>query len=602
MTLTQKQVKRVSFRLKLALALLTVLLVLFFSAMIYMARKIEPTVADRIKETITSSTDGLYTISFSGIQINPLSGNVKLRDIKFQPDPAVYAALLRKGSNPTHIYTVQVKSLVLKGAHPLKAYFDRKLIVNALIINEPEIKVYFQNRNDDVEESEDRRTAWQRLSKYLKAIHIHRIELHNANFQYIDETIQKAEIDGVKNLSVTVSDLLIDSTSHLDKNRFYFSKDISLRIQGHEYFSRDSSYKIYFDELKASSSKKEATVEGFKLIPRFPEMSLLPDRRTKRIRYVVGVEEIKLENIDFKTLIDRRRLRASSLSLGRLELNAFSNKTIPKPLYDRGRNFPHVALKRFRLNTSIDTLKLRNSSITYAEYNPVTAKTGRVFFNSINGKVLNVTNDSSRIAKNSWAKSDFRALLFGKGAFEMKIDFDLRSAEAAYNYRGRVGEINTRVFNSVLRPLALMQFNSGRVIKAEFDVKADYRRSEGSIKLFYENLGVGIFSINENKLLQRNTLKSLVANNLLLKEDNPTAGEPLRVGRIQYYRPDSIAFFSSMWNSIYTGLQESIGLTREREQHLMNQLKGITQDEEVREKKRDLRREKRLKRRQKRNR
>jgi hypothetical protein len=90
-------------------------------------------------------------------------------------------------------------------------------------------------------------------------------------------------------------------------------------------------------------------------------------------------------------------------------------------------------------------------------------------------------------------------------------------------------------------------------------------------------------------------LRSLVANNLLLKEANPSIGEKPRIGYINYTRPDSIAFFGSIWQSLYSGLRETMGLTPEREKKLKDQFKSLTNQNsnkgKLRKLKRSLRRQ-----------
>ncbi len=565
--------------------------------LLHYARKLEPTVASRIKETIISSTDSLYTIDFSAISINPFTGNVRLRDIEFRANPRIYEQLKRKGQNPTHLYQISVKSLFLKRAHPIKAYFKHELDVKALLIEHPTIRMYYQNPRNENVEPEDKRTAWQRLSKYLSAIHMREIIVEEIDFQYIDQSTEKAQIDGVKNMSVRIEDLLIDSTSHRDKSRFYYSKDVAVEIRDQQFISRDSAYTIVFDELKVSSRRRDAEISGLKLIPRFQDMPIFAGALKRRIRYSFDSQKIKIGNVDFKRLIDRRELRASSLSFADLNVDVFLNKALPKPLYDRGQNFPHVALKRFALNTAIDTVKFSNSSVRYAEFNPLTEKKGRFFLNSVNGMLLNFSNDPGRLKQNHWSLSRFSGLLYGKGRLDLAINFNLTSPSAEYSYRGKVYEMNLRYFNQVLRPSALMQISSGRIDSARFFVRADARRSEGRIMLSYTGLKVGILRMNAQKMLRRNTILSLVANNLLLKEANPMPGEGLRTARIAYYRPDSVAFFSCMWNSLYSGLKETIGLTKSREQNLMMQFKGLGgAGKDDRERRRMERKEKRLQR------
>jgi len=600
MTETRGRFKRLKAIFKLGLSIFSGLFILLSAGLFYAAHNIEPLVTARIKETIETATDGLYSISFSRIEINPLTGNIILNDIRFRANLREYQRLKQTGLNPTHIYDIAVKRVVLKKTNPIKVYLRKELHVEALVIERPSIKVYYQHPRNESAEPEDKRTTWQRLSKYLKSIEMEKIFLFNIDFKYIDGSLGRPEINGVKNLSIEITDLLIDSLSRNDRSRFYYTKDISVQVMGEEFLSPDNNYKVVFDELNISSSGKYADLKGFRLIPRFPEMPFVVDKKTKRGRFGLNAERILLKNIDFKKLTDRRQLRASALELKNASLDIFMNRMLPKKVYDRSSNFPALVLKRFRLNTIIDTIKLTGSSLTYSEYNPLTARKGRIFFNNMEGHILNFTNDSLRLEENDHAKAKFKGLLFGKAQFSMLFDFDLNSADAAYRLSGTVSDLNVRNFNQLTRPLALLQINSGRVTKGDFNIEGNVRQASGTLRLKYTGLNIGILKIDSNKMIRKQMLMSMVANNLLINEDNPLKGQALREGTISYTRPDSVAFLGMIWKSLYSGIKETIGLTAERQNDLKKQFGGFKQ-EKVKEKARELRREKREGRRGRRN-
>jgi hypothetical protein len=159
--------------------------------------------------------------------------------------------------------------------------------------------------------------------------------------------------------------------------------------------------------------------------------------------------------------------------------------------------------------------------------------------------------------------------------------------------------MQARHFNRITRPLALLDISSGLARQTTFNVSGDYRKATGEMIIEYQDLNIGILKVNRNKKLQRSTLMSLVANNLLLKEDNPLKGQPLRNGKINYSRPDSISFYSMIWNTLYAGIKENIGMTPERERNLKLQFESFKSDgpaktKEQRKLQREERRSRRL--------
>ncbi|WP_207533815.1 hypothetical protein [Desertivirga arenae] len=574
---TEKRQFKFSRRFKVVIGLVLAFLFVLFSALLYLSIKLEPIVAMRLKETVKTSTNGLYSISFSGIHLNPFAGSIKIDNVEFRPNDSTYQKLLKQNLHPTHLYSIRIASLTLKKAHPIQVYFDRELHLKTLHIDRPVVKVYYQNPRNDNNEPEDKRSTWQRLSKYLKVIKMEEIIFDNINFQYIDRSSGKPEIDGVKNLSINIKDLLIDSLSEQDKSRFYFTKEIFVRIKKHEYVSRDKLYNITFNDLSISSSARYALVRGLQISPRYPDMEFYKHVKERKARMHLTLNAAQLLNIDFKRLVTKRQLRASSLTLSNANLNVFLDLRNKRPEYDRGKNFPQLALQRLVLNTTIDTVSILNSAITYSEYTPVTARRGKVFFNKINASIYNFSNDSSNLRKHPWARSKFSMLFYGKSKLSLKLNFNLLSPMYSYNYSGQLSAMNAKNFNLLSRPLALLRINAGKISGASFSVNANYRNAKGKLILKYKDLNIGLLRIDSNKVLHKQMLRSLVANNVLLKEANPSSNGIVRIGQINYSRPDSIAFFGFMWQSIYTGLRETIGLSQEREQELVDQFRSFNQ-------------------------
>ncbi|MGV3509164.1 MAG: hypothetical protein ACO1N7_07740 [Sphingobacteriaceae bacterium] len=595
MLITSDEKKKLSKKITWISILLVILLSIVLSISVYIYFQIEPLVASRIKETIKTSTDGLYKISFSNITINPFNGNVILRDIVFKVDLATYKQFKQKGINPNHLYDIRVKSLKVYRVHPLKVYLNRDLVINSIQLENPSIHVYYEKIMRIDSAIINSRTTWQRLSKYLNSIKIGKVFFKEIDFKYIDNRLKKAEINSVKNLSITIDDILIDSLNHNDKTRFYHTKDILVEVFDNQFSSDDNMYTVKFDKLEMSTLNKYALVKGLRIIPKYPELEFSLKWKIKKARYQVDMNEAKLDGIDYKTLTDKRQLHASSLNISNANLEVFMNAQLPKPIGDLGKNFPQLMLKRLRLISTIDTLKIKNSSLSYSEYNPTTAKKGKIAFTALRGELLNITNDSLSLMKNNQAKGKFTAYAYGKGRLDFNINFNLTSPHQEYNYSGKLHKMQARYFNQITRPLALLDINSGLVQSATFNVKADYRKASGSLTLIYNDFNIGILKLNENKKLKKSTLLSLVANNLLLKEDNPTKAEPLRVGKIEFTRPDSVSFYSMIWKSFFTGIKESIGMTAERERSLQKQFEKFKSDNPRSKTERQLQREERRK-------
>jgi hypothetical protein len=575
---------------------LSFILLLFIGTFFYLSRRWKPVIEREIKEAILNSTDSLYNIDFSDIDVNLLTGSAEVHQIVFKPDRKVFEKLKVQSKAPIHLFQIEIDGLFLKHIHPWKIYFKRQLEMSSIVVERPRIKVFFENVGKIDSLITDERTAYQRLSKYLKAVDVGNIAFYEVDFQYIDKSYKKPRVDRVKNVEIVVKDLLIDSLSHRDKTRFYYTKDIAVNVQDHAYNKKDGMYTFRFKDFSASSAGGFVKLEGLKVIPRYADLEFSKKYDYQKDRFSVLFDEIRLNNIDFRKLNLQRRLVARSLDINNGDVSIFINRSMPLPPFDRGRNYPQLALKRLALNTSIDTILIRNANIRYTEYNPKTDKKGTVFFNNVRGSILNVSNDSVTLLSKKWSRASLSALFMGRGALNLKINFNLTDPKASFNYSGELGEFNLKALNPLTRPIALVEIKSGVIKKATFNVKANYNKARGTLKIYYEDLKVRILGINEeNNKIKAKGLVSLVTNMLIIENSNPSPSQSLRIGQIAYTRPKSASFFNLMWKGIFSGVKESVGLSKHKEKMLKQRFqkldgvaKKLNERSEGRKKKREL--------------
>ncbi len=70
-------------------------------------------------------------------------------------------------------------------------------------------------------------------------------------------------------------------------------------------------------------------------------------------------KKMAFRGIDFVKLNHDGSLHAQSLTLGPATAGIFMNRELPPPAIDKGKNYPHLALKRLPLPLHLDTLKIK---------------------------------------------------------------------------------------------------------------------------------------------------------------------------------------------------------------------------------------------------
>lgn len=569
----------------------------------YVNYRWKPFLTARIKAAVHTSTNGLYSIDFDNIRTNIINGRISVRNIVFVPDTSTFSKMSTDSLAPRHLYRVEVNELILKRVQPLKIYSDGILEMGGIVIDKPKLQVIFTNSKRNKETTTpDIRTTWQRLKPYLNSLKVQNITFQDADFQYVDQSTAPARVTNLNGLTIRVSDLLVDSLSQFDKSRLYHTRDIYAELNAYKSLTADSMYAISFQQFTASTGQGYARVKDLRLTPMLGEMEFSRQFKVQKDRYRVEVPEMQLNNIDYNMLNLNRRLIASGLTMQKANLSIFLNRSMPDSLRDRGMNFPPLSLKGFELNTKIDTVSIQDSRVNYSEYNPDSKRKGTVTFSKINGRIFNLTNDSSALSKNSKADANLTALLMDRGRFNVNMQFDLASPSGSFNFKGNIGRMDADRFNAAIRPLSLIEIKSGSLKRMEFKGEGSIKGVWGSLSVYYNNLKIALLERSEKTTwLKRRGIASIFANVLIIESDNPTPGRSVRTVKFNYSRPKHSSFFNMIWKGLSSALLGSIGLDAETQREIKSRLERMEIERFEREERRDEREKRKEKRRSNRN-
>jgi hypothetical protein len=560
-------------------------LIVAFGAMFLSARW-KPILTEKIKDGVYNGSHHLYRIDFKSINLNVITGSLALRDVTLIPDTAVFDSLKKKQLAPAHTFEIKLKKLQITRVGILTAYFKKRVDVSEILLQKPSINMVFNKVSKKPDTVKDEKSLYEQISKTFKSVHIKSIKIVDADFDYINKTAAKKTKNSIKHLDITVNDFLLDSLSGNDTTRFYYTKDASFQIAGYKSITKDKMYTMRVDTIKGSTASKKITVKGFKLTPLYDELTFARKYKVQKDRYNLTFDKIEFNGVDFIGLNTDQKLHAKSLRIGPANVEVFmSRESPPPPGFDKGQNYPHMALKRLNMPTIIDTVKLRNVNVKYSEFNPASKKIGSVDFKALTGNILNVTNDSLQLSKKHHALADLNSLLMGTGKLNVKIDFNLTDNNGAFTYSGDLGKFDLKNLNPLSKALGLVEIESGDIQHLNFKANGNLRSATGAMNMLYSDLKVKLLSDNiDGEGTKEKGFLSFLANAILVKNENPQKGEAPRTTSMTNTRINSASFFNLMWKTVFVGIKDIVGVGVVPEKNPVKQQKVIAK--KIREQKR----------------
>lgn len=540
--------------------ILIVLIILIASVSIYFSLRWKPVLTEKIKEVVYNGSKHLYKLDFKDIHLNLVTGSVTVDSIFLSPDTVVFNAMKKLGTAPTHLFSVKLEKLQLRRIGVLKVYLKKQIDMNDIILEHPSINMIYNKVYKKPDTSKDKRSLYERISKTLASVHINGIKIEDADFDYVSGADGQI-LNSVRHLNVHVKDFLLDAKSGDDTTRFYYTKDVSFELAGYHSLSKSKLYTMKVDTITGSATARNIQVKGFKMIPMYPDLAFSRKLKTQKDRYDLSFKHIDFTGVDFFRLNTDGVLHAEALKIESADAKVFMNREMPPGQGNKSHNFPHLALRRLPIQTTIDTLKLKQVNVAYTEYNPITQKRGTIHIDRLNGHILNVTNDSLSIVKNHFAVADLNAFMIKAAMLNIHINFNLIAANAAFTFNGNIGKMDMVKLNPLSKALGLVEIETGNIQKIDFNVSANAYGSTGIMHMYYDNLKVQLLKEGEDGAApKRKGLLSFLANELIIKDSNPAKGKPVRTAKITFERPPGASFFNLLWKSVFIGMRETVGL------------------------------------------
>lgn len=575
---------------------LVFLLVLTGLAAWYVSSKIKPFVQRELAAVVKKATNGLYDIRFEKVMVNPLTGNASLTEVSLIPDTLVYKKLIAQRKAPNNLYFIRLQKLRIKRFHPFRIYFDKKLDIDLLLFDRPQITMVNKSLSfNENKPPQPEQSPYDYVKKIFKSVQVSTIDFKNASFKYVNRNGAIPETDTISNISITLKDWLIDSASAKDKTRFYLLKDAYVYLNNYIYATPDSMYYIKANQFEFSASQKKLNIKEFSLEPRYSEKDFAKVNGYARDRYSLKLNNIDFYGINLFAYIKNRELIADEMGIADGTLAVFNDNSYPKLLKDKTGKFPHQLLQKIGIHTTVKKIKLNKLNISYAEFDKQSGQRGQINFKNTSGIISNVTNQPKVKRKNPIIEANLESYLMGQGKLNVNFKFNVLAPKADFSYKGQLVNMDGRQLNYITKPLAMLMIKSCLIRRFAFDISANEEVAKGKVEFIYNDLSIGLMKRHEGgQRLRRLGILSLLANAMVIYSDNPSDDGKLTLATVSYERKPTNSFFNFIWRSLFQGVKHSVGLSKQKEMEIKRYVTKFENMKDDRERRR-MRRELRLK-------
>ncbi len=527
----------------------------------------KPLLQKELQQLVLKTSDSLYHIEYSDFDLNMATRSATLHDFRLVPDTNVYKKLVALKKAPDNLFILSVKKLKVTNLNARKAYKEKILDIDDIIIDNPELTVI--NRrfdfNDTVKVGKAK-TPYEIIKPIFKQLQIESIALNNVSLKYIDKNNRLVKENALNRLDIKVTDITIDSLSAKDPTRFYYTRDVAITIHDYHINTPDGLYKTSLGKIFFSTAQRKIELDKIAFVPRYAPNSFYRKKGGGGDIFTLKFDRIAINGVDLQRFLRAQKLFAGTMDVSNPDISIYHNSAFNGKSAAKVGNDPHQALQRASLDLHLARLNISNANIRYAETNTETGGTGEIMFTHTNGYFLNLTNDSASKRRNPLMVARINTRFMDAAPLQVNFKFNLAARNGAFNYSGELGKFDGRVLDKLVKPLAKVHVESADVEKLRFNVDANNYSGKGNLEFYYQNLKIDLLKKTEGKPeLQKQAIVTMVANNLIIQHNNPNKSGVFRPGPIDLQREPTTSFFSFLYKALLDGLKPSVGYDKKTE-------------------------------------
>ncbi len=523
--------------------------------------------------------DSLHVAETSEITLSTLKSEIIFKDISFKPvnNQNIKNLLVKSGKSST--YDVTIAGMQIKGLEFKKVVTDKTIDINQLNIKNPSITLtHYPELKHQQKKTQRKLNLYEDFKHLLKSIRLHNIDFSDLSITSIKKYSDSTKKFSINRISGDITNFLVDSTHKEYRNRLFYTDDIKFNINDYSFITGDSMYTVYAGKINISTAQSQLHVDSFRLIPNYPKYVFSRKLGHQTDRMDISAESIIFDRMNFSDLIIDKKINVGLVNVNKLNLYDFRDKRVPFPEWQR-RSLPQSMMRKSDIYMKIDTVQLNQAHIIYSEKVEKSKGEGEVIFDNMYVTITDITNDKELVSNGAVMKAGVTAYLMGQGLLFGHFEFPLASKQDTFHFKATLSKMDISDFNSMTENLFGVAIKRGKGGIRESIVRGNNDYSTGTLVFPYRRLKIAMMNKETGKRGGiGDGILTFLANNILIKSNNPKFGRKIRVGEIYCRRNKQKSFFNYLWKSQLSGIESTFGFNtkeqRKERKEFKKQQKG----------------------------
>lgn len=539
--------------LKIAGIILLILIAAGGGIIFYLKQHYKSIIRKKLPGIATQATDSLYIIEVDHYSVNLFSKSFSIHGLHMYPDTAVFNRRRLEGRAPQTMLDILVKEVEISGLKWKEVARSKEVMFSAIDIYHPRIDVVM---TDDPPATD----TFPKKKPAVEQVYARSINIIDPEIRYRSSSRSDAFFIRAKGGLISARDWVLRPQALADTNRFFNARSADIRLEKLACGKPGILYTFGADTFHFLSAAHRLKIAGGYVKPTVGKEAFYEAEKKQKELYEASFPRILINELDWESLLTRRRVSAESIFMKEPDLEIFLSRLVPANTQSRMGNYPHQLLQKLGFPLDIPEINIEDGRFRYKEQNDKTHRVGTLDFSQIDGQIIHMTNIWKKIVQHPDCHIKLAGKFMHKSDIQATFTFPLATGNGRFNVKGALHNLEAGQVTETSKALALAAVKSLKLHELNFDINGNDTASDGRISIIYNDLKVKLQKVDEaTREMHNRGFLSMVANELLLYNDNPMDGEALRVAITHVRRDSTKSFFNLIWKNMFdAGLQTAI--------------------------------------------
>jgi hypothetical protein len=541
---------------KLIFLLLLVLLAAL--GVVYYKKWRKEFVHKKIPELVFLESDSLYRITYDTVDIDEVDGEIMIKNLQLIPDSTYKKPT--DSTLPRNLLRVTVPEVYITGIQTDAAMLDKEILASKIKLTSPVVTM-FNNRRGAKNNDNGNDTAattdkiYRILLRGLQKIKVDTIIITDADYHICKWPNGDTVFSGSK-INAKLHNILISDSTSTDTSRILFAENASLDVKKVLFRSKNKFYNYVFTDIKLLSAERSFAVEKLQIVPLMGEAAFMRAFKWQTDRLDFDLYDLLFKQVNVQEILNGN-LISNQLIIKKASLKIFRDKSYPEKKEKKVGHYPHQDLLKIPIDVALKKITVQSGYIEYKEKNPQTGSSGVLVFDNVSASLLNVSNRNN----NGIMTVNFNSRFLSRIPLSATLQFYMNNKNGKFTANGSMKTTDATIFNTLSKPMALVEINSGTINSLDFNLICDDYKAKGIIRLLYNDLRIKILKQEEtgDAAYKSKKVISLLAN-LTIADANPDKNKPVRIVTVNHQRNTYRSMFNLIWKAIFEGAQKTVGI------------------------------------------